>query len=112
MDLVVIISSKEGIFKRDDEIVGVGDMLQEIKPRIPVVKVSEYACMTELSQAVVRRMCENKEPDAFKSNDGEIGGHWYIRVNNNTVPREEYERLLQENTELRTKLSAIAGLVG
>ncbi len=74
-----------------------------------VVKIPEYARITGLSQAEVRRQCEQGLIPAYQNGKG---GHWYIRATApDTVSREDYDKILLENRELKTKLKTILSLV-
>lgn len=75
-----------------------------------VVKIPQYAKMTGLSQSEVRRQCERGLIPATRNGKG---GHWYIRVTApDTVSREDYDKILLENKELKTKLKTISALCG
>lgn len=75
-----------------------------------VVKIPQYAKMTGLSQTEVRRLCEQGLIPATRKGKG---GHWYISVTApDTVSRDDYNKVLLENRELKTKLKTILALCG
>ena len=72
------------------------------------LRATEYAKLYNLPVQRVRKMCEAGELDAYREG---VGGHWYIRDSpGDSVSREEYEKLLSENSMLKTKLQTILSL--
>lgn len=82
--------------------------MDEVKPH--VVKVAKYAEMMGISPYQVRRQCELGALPAYRSGKG---GNWLIRLDTpDTVSREDYDKVLLENRELKTKLKTISALCG
>ncbi len=66
-----------------------------------------YAEQTGIGVAEVVKQFNSGNLEGFKTN-----GQYKIKVyNNDSVPYKNYEKLLQENVELKTKIEAIRNLV-
>lgn len=81
--------------------------MEEVKIAVPIMTISQYAKHTELSRAMVKTLCENNILPAYKTE----GGHWRIKVFNNSVSQEEYEKVLQENAFLKSKLKSLKAIL-
>lgn len=67
----------------------------------------EYAKKTGLGVEEVKHMVKR----GFLKGDVTEGGHYKIEVWENSIPIEQYQELLKENLELKTKLDTIRSLV-
>lgn len=66
-----------------------------------------YAEQTGIGEAEVKKQFNSGNLEGFKTN-----GQYKIKVyKNGSVPYENYEKVLQENIELKTKLETIKSLV-
>lgn|GEM_PF-2117772 len=84
------------------------------QPQLPFTEMTttEYAKAMGISDSTVRRRCEQGLLDAYKLNDDLSGSRWVIKVpKGDTVSRAQYERLLRENSELKTVIALIRKLL-
>lgn len=72
------------------------------------LSASEYADRTGIGEAEVKKQLRIGFLEGFITD----GGHYKIKVyKNDSVPLKQYEKVLQENIELKTKLQTIKTLV-
>ena len=72
------------------------------------LSASEYADKTGIGEAEVKKQLKTGFLEGFITD----GGHYKIKVyKNDSVSLKQYEKVLQENTELKTKMLTIRNLV-
>lgn len=73
-----------------------------------IVSAKRYSELTGLSYQETLSLCETKQLEAHKTD----GGQWRIKVyKGDAVSRDEYNRLLEENSRLKGIVEAVSKLV-
>ena len=65
---------------------------------IKYVSAEQYSKNTGLGVEEVKRLCRTDQLEHFMTE----GGHYKIKVMQNGVPKEQYEKLLEEHIKLKT----------
>lgn len=81
--------------------------MEEVKTATLLLTIPEFAKQTKSTYAKVKASCESGILPAYKTN----GGQWRILVNGESVPRKEYEKVLQENSFLKGKLKSLKAIL-
>ena len=68
------------------------------------VSAEEYSKQSGLGVEEVKRLCRIGEIKCKMTE----GGHYKIPIYDDAIPKEEYEKLLQENSRLKTIVKMIA----
>lgn len=67
------------------------------------ISAEKYAKESGLGVEEVKKKCRNGEIKCVMTE----GGHYKIPIYNDAVPQEEYQKVINENTKLKTILSTI-----
>ena len=72
------------------------------------ISLREYARRYKMNQETVKHLIFIGELEARKT----AGGHYKIKLNGNTVSREEYEKEKEKRIQAETKLKNILSIIG
>ena len=81
--------------------------MEEVKVATQTMKISDYAKVAELSVAQVRNLCRQGLLPSFQSD----GGHWWVIINRDSVPREIHEKALQRISYLEAKFKSMKSIL-
>jgi len=81
--------------------------MEDVKIAVPVLTVPEYAKQSGLTVKKVRALCEQGILPACRTGKG----HWRIKVIDDYIPREIYEKALSEISCLSAKLKSIEAIL-
>lgn len=70
------------------------------------ISLNEYMRRNKMGYNVVLQMIYNKEIEARKT----PGGRYKIKVGGQTVSNEMYEKVVRENSELKTLIRTLQGI--
>jgi hypothetical protein len=70
---------------------------------VKYLSAEKYAKATGLGVEEVKRLCRIGELDHFRTEKG----YYKIKIYKNNINSDQYEKILKENIELKTKLSSL-----
>lgn len=75
------------------------------------ISATAYAKKHGIGPEMAKQMCRDKELDCYISNEGNIPRYMIKEHDNNIVPYEKYEKVLQEKERYKTQLDNIKSML-